>query len=62
MARDLYHQLVRDALEKQGWVITHDPFYLDLDNRARIEIDLGAEKLICAEKGTKKIVVKSKVS
>jgi hypothetical protein len=60
MARDLYHQLVRDALEKQGWKITHDPYYLDLDNRARIEIDLGAEKLICAEKDSEKIVVEVK--
>ncbi|MHC5897513.1 element excision factor XisH family protein, partial [Nostoc sp.] len=25
MARDLFHNIVRSALEKEGWVITDDP-------------------------------------
>ncbi|MFN4254686.1 MAG: element excision factor XisH family protein [Saprospiraceae bacterium] len=25
MARDIFHQEVREALEKDGWTITHDP-------------------------------------
>ena len=29
MAKDIYHQHVKDALVKDGWVITHDPYYLD---------------------------------
>ncbi len=24
-ARDIYHDTVRNALEKDGWTITHDP-------------------------------------
>jgi hypothetical protein len=26
MAKDIYHQAVRSALEKEGWIVTHDPF------------------------------------
>ena len=26
MARDLYHENVRKALETDGWTITHDPY------------------------------------
>lgn len=60
MAKDLYHQQVKEALIKDGWVITHDPYYLDIDNRSPMEIDLGAEKLICAERGTEQILVEVK--
>jgi hypothetical protein len=28
MAKDLYHDLVKRALEKDGWEITHDPYEL----------------------------------
>jgi hypothetical protein len=28
MARDKYHQEVRDALEKEGWDIIADPLYI----------------------------------
>lgn len=28
MAKDIYHQTVKIALEKEGWIITHDPFIL----------------------------------
>lgn len=57
MAKDLYHQHVKDALVKDGWTITHDPYFLDIDDRDPMEIDLGAEKLISAEKGSEKILV-----
>jgi XisH protein len=31
MAKDLYHSIVQNALEKEGWVVTHDPLlYLNL--------------------------------
>lgn len=62
MARkDIYHNLVRICLEKEGWTITDDP--LELYNKAEkidYEIDLGAERLLCAEKGTEKIAVEIK--
>jgi hypothetical protein len=55
-AKDIYHDTVKRALQKDGWIITHDPFPLQI-GRKRLSADLGAERLINAEKGTKKIVV-----
>jgi hypothetical protein len=61
MAKDLYHESVRNALIKDGWTITHDPFRLyDKDRNMSYEVDLGAEKAFAAEKGTEKIVVEIK--
>ncbi|WP_353258999.1 XisH family protein [Prochlorothrix hollandica] len=59
MAKDIIHHRVRTALEKDGWEITDDPLYL---NVAEIEvyIDLGAERLLGAEKGDRKIAVEIK--
>jgi XisH protein len=59
MARDKFHQEVRDALEKEGWNITDDPLYLKI-GRIPIHIDLGAEKLIAAEKNGEKIAIEIK--
>ena len=60
MAKDIYHQHVKEALIKDGWVITHDPYYLDINNPSPLEIDLGAEKLISAERDSERIVVEIK--
>ncbi len=57
--RDIYHQTVRTALEKDGWRITHDPFRVRIGRR-RLAIDLGAERLLSAEKGARHIVVEIK--
>ncbi|MDY6900402.1 MAG: element excision factor XisH family protein [Cyanobacteriota bacterium] len=59
MARDLFHYIVRSALEKNGWVITDDPLSIRYGG-VDIQIDLGAEKLLAAEKGTDKIAVEIK--
>ncbi len=59
MAKDLYHDIVRNALEKEGWVITADPFVFRLD-RVSFRMDLGAEKVISAQRGLEKIVVEIK--
>lgn len=59
MAKDAFHDHVKEALEKDGWIITHDPYYLK-DFNPDWEIDLGAEKLIAAERGTDKIAVEIK--
>ncbi|MBL7798819.1 MAG: fatty-acid oxidation protein subunit alpha [Saprospiraceae bacterium] len=59
MARDKFHQEVRKALERAGWKITDDPLYLKV-GRIPIHIDLGAEKLIGAEKAGEKIAVEVK--
>src|SRR5262249_19565402 len=58
-ARDSIHDNVRRALERDGWTITHDPFKLQLGVR-RFYVDLGAERLLAAEKGTRKIAVEIK--
>jgi hypothetical protein len=41
-ARDKYHNIVRDALVRDGWTITHDPYRIAVAMK-RVEIDLGAE-------------------
>ncbi len=57
--RDIYHDTVKLALQKAGWTITHDPFPLQIGNK-RLSADLGAERIISAEKGAEKIVVEVK--
>lgn len=56
---DKYHPHVREALEKDGWVITHDPYPLEYDDVA-MSVDLGAERIFAAQKGTEKIAVEVK--
>ncbi|MCM0594172.2 MAG: element excision factor XisH family protein [Gloeotrichia echinulata CP02] len=58
-AKDIYHNTVKFALQKDGWTITHDPFPLQIGKK-RLSADLGAERLISAEKGTQRIVVEVK--
>lgn len=58
-AKDLYHQTVIDALKKDDWTITHDPLELRYGNR-KLKIDLGAERLIGAEKNAQKIAIEIK--
>ena len=58
-AKDIFHNAVRSALEKDGWVITHDPLYIQVGG-TEMYVDLGAERLIAAEKGSQKIAVEIK--
>jgi len=58
-AKDIYHDTVRNALLKDGWTITDDPLRL-VYGRQDVFVDLGAEKLIAAEKGSRKIAVEIK--
>ncbi len=59
MTRDIVHDLVKNALIKDGWRITHDPFPIEFGLR-KVYADLGADKLLGAEKGEQKIVVEIK--
>lgn len=59
MAKDFYHDNVRQALEKDGWKITHDPYRVSVDDIG-YEIDFGAEPLLAAEKDELKIAVEVK--
>jgi hypothetical protein len=61
MAKDIYHNLFREALELNGWTITDDPYYLEVGvGRRKVAADFGAEKFIVAEKGLQKILVEIK--
>ncbi len=57
--RDIYHDAVRHALEKDNWTITHDPYPLEIGGK-NLAADLAAERLISATKGMQKIVVEVK--
>lgn len=57
--RDNNHEIVRTALEKEGWKITNDPFWIKI-GRKSAQIDLGAERIIIAEKENEKIAVEIK--
>ena len=59
MAKDLFHQAVKQALIKDGWTITSDPLTIRID-RVKLEIDLAAEKIFAAEKDGQKIAVEVK--
>ena len=59
MARDLFHQVVRKALEADEWIITHNPFMLK-SGGLRMEVDLAAEQIFAADRGTEQIVVEVK--
>ncbi|MDB9511911.1 XisH family protein [Kamptonema animale CS-326] len=58
-ARDLFHESVKIALQKENWVITDDPLKVEAGG-AKFEIDLGAERLLAAERAGEKIAVEIK--
>ncbi|MFQ5615177.1 MAG: XisH family protein [Anaerolineales bacterium] len=59
MAKDIFHEAVKIALGKDGWTITHDPLYVEALG-FNVRIDLGAERLIGAQKNGEKIAVEVK--
>ncbi|MDZ8140010.1 MAG: XisH family protein [Nostoc sp. DedQUE04] len=59
MAKDRFHNIVRNALEKDGWNITADPYEINVDD-VDFEIDLAAEQLLGAEREGRKIAVEIK--
>jgi hypothetical protein len=58
-AKDIYHENVKRALIKDGWIITHDPLRLKWGLKD-VYVDLGAEQLLAAEKSGQKIAVEIK--
>ena len=36
MAKDIYHQAIKNALVKDGWTITADPYPLEVKNQVRM--------------------------
>jgi hypothetical protein len=59
MAKDIYHNTVKTALEKDEWTITDELFRLTVGARS-VYIDLGAEKILAAEKAGRKIAIEIK--
>jgi XisH protein len=58
-AKDIYHDNVKKALLKDGWIITHDPLTLKFGKKD-LYVDLGASQLLGAEKAESKIAVEIK--
>lgn len=58
-ALDRLHDAARNALIRDGWTITQDPLTLRTGART-LYVDLGAERLIAATKGLRKIAVEVK--
>lgn len=58
-AKDIFHDAVKNALVKDGWTITHDPLRLTWGGKD-MYVDLGAERLLAAEKAGQRIAVEVK--
>ncbi|BAZ83294.1 XisH family protein [Sphaerospermopsis kisseleviana CS-549] len=58
MAKDRFHYAVRTALEKEGWIITADPYEVSVGD-VDFEIDLAAQ-MLAAERAEEKIAVEIK--
>lgn len=58
--KDQFHEAVKHALEKDGWLITHDPFTIQISEAVKLKIDLGAESTIAAQRDLEKIAIEIK--
>ena len=58
-AKDIFHESVKKALQKEQWIITNDPLKFKF-GEVNFQIDLGTEKLLAAEKENKKIAIEIK--
>lgn len=56
---DIIHNTVRNALIKDGWVITDDPYIIQY-RKITLYADLGAEQAMAAERYGQKLVVEVK--
>ena len=59
MAKDYFHPVVKAALIHEGWDVTDDPLNITVGG-VDMEIDLGAEQIIAAERKGQKIAVEVK--
>lgn len=58
--KDTFHQTVKEALEKDNWVITHDPLFVPTEGGNNFFIDLGSEKIVGIKKEGRQIAVEIK--
>jgi hypothetical protein len=59
VAKDYFHSVVKAALIQEGWDVTDDPLNITVGG-VDMEIDLGAERIIAAERQGQKIAVEVK--
>jgi hypothetical protein len=59
VAKDVIHDAVKNALIKDGWTITDDPYIIKYED-VNLQADLAAERPIAAQKDNRKIVVEIK--
>ncbi len=57
--KDIYHDIVKNALIVEGWIITHDPLHIKFGG-VEVLVDLGAEQLLGAEKDGLRIAIEIK--
>lgn len=58
-AKDIYHDAFVRTLQQDGWTITHDPLTIPFDG-TDLFIDIGAERMIGAERDGERIAVEVK--
>ncbi|WRH68067.1 MAG: XisH family protein [Planktothrix sp. GU0601_MAG3] len=58
-AKDVYHDAVKNALIKDGWTITADPYPLEYED-VELYPDLAVEKFISEEQKQRKIIIEIK--
>jgi hypothetical protein len=58
-AKDIIHDPVKKALENDGWIITHEHMKIEFED-AYVNIDLGAERILVADRAGEKIAVEIK--
>lgn len=58
-AKDIYHDAVKNALIKDGWTITADPYSIEFED-AELYADLAIEKNLSESKIKRKIIVEIK--
>lgn len=58
-AKDKFHDAVKIALGKDGWTVTHDPLFIKFGG-VEMFVDIGAERIIAAERDGQKIAVEIK--
>ena len=57
--KDIYHNLVHRLLVAEGWRVTHDPYRIVVGRR-NLFVDLGAERIIAADRDRRRIAVEAK--
>lgn len=58
-AKDVFHEVVKQALKDEGWDITADPLRIEFLG-VELRIDLGGERVIAADRQDDKIAVEIK--